>query len=75
MQFVGERLANKVYEIVTMGGLRRLDNVDKERERVIDMFKNIHGVGLITAQQFYAQVRQILAYARKCLHECCVCVK
>ena len=54
--FIGERLANKVYEIVSTGQLRRLENVDKEKERIIEMFKNIHGVGLVTAQQFYAQV-------------------
>lgn len=56
MPFIGERLAEKVYEIASTGGLRRLDNVDKEREKVIEMFKNIHGVGMVTAQQFYAQV-------------------
>lgn len=54
--FVGDRLADKIYEIVSIGGLRRLENVDKEKEGTIDMFKNIHGVGQITAQQFYAQV-------------------
>ena len=54
--FVGDRLAEKIYEIVSRGGLRRLDNVDKEKQKTIDMFKNIHGVGLVTAQQFYAQV-------------------
>lgn len=56
MQFVGERLADKIYEIVSLGRLRRLDNVDKEKEKVIEMFKNIHGVGVVIAQQFYAQV-------------------
>ena len=56
MPFVGERLANKIYEIVSSGCLRQLENVDKEKERIIDMFKNIHGVGQITAQRFYAQV-------------------
>ena len=53
---MGDRLADKIYEIVSRGDLRRLENVDKEKERIIKMFKNIHGVGLITAQQFYAQV-------------------
>ena len=56
MPFIGERTANKVYEIICMGGLRRLDFVDKERERVLEMFQNIHGVGNVIAQQFYAQV-------------------
>ena len=54
--FVGERLAEKIFEIVSTGKLRRLEHVDKEKERVVDMFKNIHGVGQVTAQQFYAQV-------------------
>ena len=30
--------------------------MDKEKERIIDMFKNIHGVGHVTAQHFYARV-------------------
>jgi DNA polymerase/3'-5' exonuclease PolX len=54
--FVGDRLANKIFEIVSTGQLRRLENVDKEKERIVEMFKDIHGVGQVTAQQFYAQV-------------------
>ena len=53
---MGERLADKIYEIITSGHLRRLDNVDHEKEKVIEMFKNIHGVGATTAQQFFAKV-------------------
>ena len=53
---MGERLANKIYEIITSGHLRRLDQVDQEKEKVITMFKGIHGVGATTAQQFYARV-------------------
>ena len=53
---MGERLANKIYEIITSGHLRRLDQVDQEKEKVITMFKGIHGVGATTAQQFYAKV-------------------
>ena len=56
LPFVGERLANKIYEIITSGHLRRLDQVDQEKEKVITMFKGIHGVGATTAQQFYAKV-------------------
>ena len=56
LPFVGERLADKIYEIITSGHLRRLDNVDHEKEKVIEMFKNIHGVGATTAQQFFAKV-------------------
>ena len=57
LPFVGERLANKIYEIITSGHLRRLDNVDHEKEKAIEMFKGIHGVGTTTAQHFYAKVR------------------
>jgi DNA polymerase lambda len=53
---VGERLANKIHEIITSGHLRRLDQVDQEKEKVITMFKGIHGVGATTAQLFYAKV-------------------
>ena len=56
MPFVGERLADKIYEIITSGHLRRLDNVDHEKEKIIEMFKGIHGVGATTAQQFYTKV-------------------
>ena len=57
LPFVGERLAEKIWEIVSSGRLRRLEHVDHEREAVMSLFKNIHGVGLVTAQQFYAQVK------------------
>lgn len=57
---MGERLANKIYEIITSGHLRRLDQVDQDKEKVITMFKGIHGVGATTAQQFYAKVWIIL---------------
>lgn len=54
--FVGDRLADKIHEIITSGHLRRLDEVDKTKQFVIDLFKAIHGVGQTTAEQFYAQV-------------------
>ena len=54
--FVGKRLADKIYEIVSSGHLRRLDHIDKAKQSVIDLFKGIHGVGQIVAEQFYAQV-------------------
>lgn len=56
LPFVGERLADKIYEIITSGHLRRLDNIDHEKEKIIEMFKGIHGVGATTAQQFYTKV-------------------
>ena len=30
--------------------------MDKEKEVVVDMLKNVYGVGQVTAQKFYAQV-------------------
>ena len=54
--FVGKRLADKIVEIVSSGGLRQLEQVDKEKEAVISLFKNTHGIGQITAHKFYAQV-------------------
>ncbi len=58
MPFVGERIAAKIEEIAFSGDLLRLKATDKEKKAVIEMFKNIHGVGDIVAPQFYAQVRQ-----------------
>lgn len=56
IQFIGDRLADKVAEIISSGSLRRLDHVDKEKQSIIALFKHIHGVGQSTAEQFYAQV-------------------
>ena len=56
LPFVGKRLADKIMEIVSSGQLRRLEHVDREKERVISLFLNIHGVGQTTAHQFYTQV-------------------
>ena len=53
---MGERLANKIDEIIASGHLRRLDSIDQEKEKVITLFKGIHGVGTTIAQQFYAKV-------------------
>ena len=50
-------MAGKIWEIISSGQLRRLENVDQEREAVLSLFTKIHGVGLQTAQQLYAQVR------------------
>lgn len=46
----------KVWEIVSSGRLRRLEHIDQEKEEAIKMMQKIHGVGQVTAQQFYAQV-------------------
>ena len=46
----------KVWEIVSSGRLRRLEHIDQEKDEAIKMMQKIHGVGQVTAQQFYAQV-------------------
>ena len=56
MPFVGKRLAQKIEEIITSGDLRRLQAVDKEKQAILTSFTNIHGVGQVVAEQFYAQV-------------------
>ena len=53
---MGERLARKIEEIITSGGLRRLEAVDMEKQAVLTAFTKIHGVGQQVAQQLYAQV-------------------
>ena len=68
MPFVGERIADKIHEIISSGNLRRLDTIDKEKKTVIKMFEGIHGVGTKTAEQFYAQVKK----AYKIILVCCL---
>lgn len=58
--FVGKRLALKIEEIIASGGLRRLEAIDKTKQSIITAFTNIHGVGLVIAEQFYAQVGVVL---------------
>jgi len=53
---VGKRLADKIWEIVSSGHLRRLDHID-EKESVAKMFGKIWGVGPTCAQRFVALVR------------------
>ena len=53
---MGERIADKIHEIISSGNLRRLDTVDKDKKKIIAMFEGVHGVGTKTAEQFYAQV-------------------
>ena len=53
---MGDRLADKVTEIISSGKLRRLDQVDKEKQAIIKLFKGVHGIGQTTAEQLYAQV-------------------
>ena len=55
MPAVGKRLADKIWEIVNSGHLRRLDHID-EKQAVIDMFGKIWGAGPTCAQRFVALV-------------------
>lgn len=55
MPAVGKRLADKIWEIVNSGHLRRLDHIDK-KQAVIDMFGKIWGVGPTCAQRYVALV-------------------
>ena len=51
LPFVGDRLADKIYEIVQSGHLRRLDHINEE-EKLVDVFKKIWGVGATSARRF-----------------------
>lgn len=60
LPFVGKRLAQKIEEIISSGGLRRLEAVDKEKQATLTAFTMIHGVGQTVAEQFYAQVSMVV---------------
>ncbi|KJE89724.1 polymerase [Capsaspora owczarzaki ATCC 30864] len=51
---VGERLAKKVWEIVSTGHLRRLDDRDPRLKVILEM-SQVYGVGPTTAQKLYAK--------------------
>ena len=55
LPFVGERLADKIWEIAQSGHLRRLDHVD-EKEKLVETFKKIWGVGATSARRFVQMV-------------------
>ena len=58
---IGERLAEKIEEIVSTNHLRRLDNVGLEpNDAILQMFTKIYGVGYFQAQQFIAQGHRTL---------------
>ncbi|XP_028395240.1 DNA polymerase lambda-like [Dendronephthya gigantea] len=54
LPFVGERLANKIWEIVQTGHLRRLENLDPKTNSV-DLFCNLWGAGPKTAETWVAK--------------------
>lgn len=57
MPGIGKRIADKIWEIIQTGDLRKLDEMNsKESIASIKVFTDIHGVGPTTAQLFVSQV-------------------
>nr|XP_033796181.1 DNA polymerase lambda isoform X2 [Geotrypetes seraphini] len=56
---IGKRMAEKIKEILESGHLRKLDYIN-ESVPVIEMFSNIWGVGVKTAQLWYQQVTEMV---------------
>ncbi|XP_053804769.1 DNA polymerase lambda isoform X2 [Vidua chalybeata] len=54
---IGKRMAEKILEILESGHLRKLDHIS-ESVPVLELFSNIWGAGVKTAQMWYQQVRQ-----------------
>ncbi|KAK1597946.1 uncharacterized protein LY79DRAFT_646887 [Colletotrichum navitas] len=53
---VGQRLADKIEEIVTTDRLQRLESAEQEpMDKVLQMFLNIYGVGSVQASRFVSQ--------------------
>ena len=55
LPFVGGRLAEKVWEIIETGHLRRLDHID-EKSELINKFAAVWGAGPSAATTWVAQV-------------------
>lgn len=57
IQGIGSRLADRIWEIVQTGDLKKLDYL-KSRDDIasIELFTTVHGIGPTTAQNFVAQV-------------------
>ncbi|CAB4004769.1 DNA polymerase lambda-like, partial [Paramuricea clavata] len=54
LPFVGERLANKIWEIVQTGHLQRLDHLDAKTD-AMELFCNLWGAGPKTAETWVAK--------------------
>lgn len=53
---IGERLADKIEEIVLTNHLRKLDNTNSsDEDRILQLFMGIYGVGLSLASRWQAQ--------------------
>lgn len=55
-------MAEKIMEILESGHLRKLDHIS-ESVPVLELFSNIWGAGVKTAQMWYQQV-SLMPYAR-----------
>ncbi|KFY28521.1 hypothetical protein V493_02883 [Pseudogymnoascus sp. VKM F-4281 (FW-2241)] len=65
---IGQRIAEKIEEIVHTDKLRRLDNTKSDRnDLILQLFLGIYGVGIAQAsswlQQGYSTLEDLLAYA------------
>ena len=58
LPFVGERLANKIWEIVQTGHLKRLDHLDAKTDAV-ELFCNLWGAGPKTAETWVTKVNGV----------------
>ncbi|XP_053245402.1 DNA polymerase lambda isoform X4 [Podarcis raffonei] len=54
---IGKQMAEKIVEILESGHLRKLDHIS-ESVSVLEVFSNIWGAGVKTAQMWYQQVRE-----------------
>lgn len=52
---IGRLMAEKILEILESGHLRKLDHIS-ENVSVLEVFSNVWGVGVKTAQMWYQQV-------------------
>ena len=54
---IGAKLADKIWEIIESGGLRKLDEFKSNEEmNTLELFSNVWGAGAITSRQWYQQV-------------------
>ncbi|XP_063433678.1 DNA polymerase lambda-like isoform X2 [Mytilus trossulus] len=56
---IGAKLADKIWEIIESGGLRKLDEFKSSEEiKTLELFSNVWGAGAVTSRQWYQQVRK-----------------
>lgn len=63
IQGIGTRLADRIWEIVQTGDLKKLDYL-KSRDDIssIELFTTVHGIGPTSAQNFVAQVSFLISF-------------